>query len=188
MTRTQSTTYSTILKTSGELLSQRGYYGVSMSDIADKVGITKAALYYHFTSKDDLVKVLMEQTVAELKSDLRKVIENSRIPSDLLFGVVETMLAFKINHPEITMFSSQFLSTDEKIPIMEFLTDLRKEFLVFLRELISDLNFVRKGSLALIFSLLTTLIGIILVPFHPEDKNPNQLAKDFIGLIEAADK
>jgi len=45
-------TKQTILKIAGRLFSQRGYYGVSMQDLADEIHITKAALYYHFTSKE----------------------------------------------------------------------------------------------------------------------------------------
>jgi AcrR family transcriptional regulator len=36
------------------LFTDRGYSAVSMQDIADTVGMTKAALYYHFTDKEEL--------------------------------------------------------------------------------------------------------------------------------------
>jgi len=40
-----------ILETSLELFAQRGYEGVSVSDIAGALGLTKGALYRHFASK-----------------------------------------------------------------------------------------------------------------------------------------
>lgn len=36
------------------LFTERGYADVSMQEIADAVGVTKAALYYHFRSKEEL--------------------------------------------------------------------------------------------------------------------------------------
>lgn len=36
------------------LFADRGFSAVSMQDIADTVGMTKAALYYHFTDKEEL--------------------------------------------------------------------------------------------------------------------------------------
>ena len=40
-----------ILKQALKLFSENGYAGTSMSDIAKPLGITKAALYKHFKSK-----------------------------------------------------------------------------------------------------------------------------------------
>mgnify|MGYP002232032704 FL=1 len=40
-----------ILRTALELFAQNGYLGTSMNDIAGQLGITKAALYKHYASK-----------------------------------------------------------------------------------------------------------------------------------------
>jgi TetR/AcrR family transcriptional repressor of nem operon len=43
-----------ILDTAQRLLQTRGYNGMSYADVAAEVGITKAALHYHFPAKTDL--------------------------------------------------------------------------------------------------------------------------------------
>ena len=43
-----------------ELASQQGLGTVSMQQIADKVGITKASLYNHFPSRDEIVSSMYE--------------------------------------------------------------------------------------------------------------------------------
>ena len=40
-----------ILETALELFAHSGYLGTSMSDIANRLGITQGALYEHYTSK-----------------------------------------------------------------------------------------------------------------------------------------
>lgn len=50
-----------ILETALELFAQRGYLGTSMSDIAQRLGITKAALYKHYASKQDILDRIVEQ-------------------------------------------------------------------------------------------------------------------------------
>ncbi|MEJ7839660.1 MAG: helix-turn-helix domain-containing protein, partial [Thermomicrobiales bacterium] len=45
---------SRILEQSLALFSVRGFADVSMSEIANAAGITKAALYYHFSGKEEL--------------------------------------------------------------------------------------------------------------------------------------
>jgi AcrR family transcriptional regulator len=41
------------------LFSEQGYESTSMRQIAEELGFTKAALYYHFKSKEDIVRALM---------------------------------------------------------------------------------------------------------------------------------
>lgn len=50
-----------ILETSLELFAQSGYLGTSMNDIAKKLGITKAALYKHYTSKQEILDRIVER-------------------------------------------------------------------------------------------------------------------------------
>lgn len=45
---------------------RKGYAGVSMSDIAAELHITKAALYYHFASKADLLAEVFSGYIEEL--------------------------------------------------------------------------------------------------------------------------
>lgn len=43
-----------------ELFASQGVQRTSLQDIADRLGITKPALYYHFPSRDDLVRSIVE--------------------------------------------------------------------------------------------------------------------------------
>lgn len=43
------------------LFSERGYEGVSMRDIASKVGIKAASLYNHYKSKEDIFNSIIEE-------------------------------------------------------------------------------------------------------------------------------
>jgi AcrR family transcriptional regulator len=51
-----------------ELFAERGYDKTSLREIAEHLGVTKAALYYHFKSKEDIVTSLFE--------DVRQEVEN----------------------------------------------------------------------------------------------------------------
>ena len=48
-----------ILATAAELFAQRGFSSASLQDVADRLGITKAALYYHFDSKDEILVTVL---------------------------------------------------------------------------------------------------------------------------------
>ncbi len=49
-----------ILDVSAELFVDQGYDGTSLREIAERLGVTKAALYYHFSSKDQILRALLD--------------------------------------------------------------------------------------------------------------------------------
>ncbi len=47
-----------ILDVALELFTEKGFDRTSLREIAERLGVTKAALYYHFASKDDILMAL----------------------------------------------------------------------------------------------------------------------------------
>jgi AcrR family transcriptional regulator len=43
-----------------DLFAEQGYDKTSLREIAERLGVTKAALYYHFKSKEDIVRSLFD--------------------------------------------------------------------------------------------------------------------------------
>jgi AcrR family transcriptional regulator len=43
-----------------ELFTDNGYEATSLREIAEHLGVTKAALYYHFKSKDEIIQSLLD--------------------------------------------------------------------------------------------------------------------------------
>jgi AcrR family transcriptional regulator len=56
-----------ILDTALELFSEQGFDGTTLKQIADRLGVTKAALYYHFRSKEDLLLALVTPAIDGLE-------------------------------------------------------------------------------------------------------------------------
>ncbi|HEX6360034.1 ScbR family autoregulator-binding transcription factor [Actinophytocola sp.] len=50
-----------ILDAAAEVFEARGFAGASLSDILARAGVTKGALYFHFESKEELAKALVEE-------------------------------------------------------------------------------------------------------------------------------
>ncbi|MGN9891167.1 TetR/AcrR family transcriptional regulator [Micromonospora sp. L31] len=49
-----------------ELFTEQGYERTSLREIAERLNVTKAALYYHFKSKDEIVNSLVEDRVRRI--------------------------------------------------------------------------------------------------------------------------
>jgi len=61
-----------------ELFTEQGYEATSLREIAERLGVTKAALYYHFKTKEDIVTSLVEGQVANLNDLLDWVQDQPR--------------------------------------------------------------------------------------------------------------
>jgi AcrR family transcriptional regulator len=51
-----------------ELFAMHGFVNTSLREIAERLGMTKAALYYHYPSKQALLLAIIEPLIAEWKS------------------------------------------------------------------------------------------------------------------------
>jgi len=49
-----------------QLFAEQGYEKTSLREIAEHLGVTKAALYYYFKSKEDIVRSLVEDYMTEM--------------------------------------------------------------------------------------------------------------------------
>ena len=58
LTHEANSTRERILNVALELFGAQGYDGTSLRQIAEQLGVTKAALYYHFESKEDILRAL----------------------------------------------------------------------------------------------------------------------------------
>ena len=64
--RHRSDTRARIQQVALELFAEQGYEKTSLREIAERLDVTKAALYYHFKSKEDIVRSLVEDYFGQL--------------------------------------------------------------------------------------------------------------------------
>jgi AcrR family transcriptional regulator len=63
---TRPDTRARILDAALDVFSEYGFEGSSLQQIADRLDLTKAALYYYFRSKDELLEALVEPAIKGL--------------------------------------------------------------------------------------------------------------------------
>lgn len=59
-----------ILAAAAEVLSERGYHGLNLDEIAERLDLTKASLYHYFPSKEELVSACLESLAASANQRL----------------------------------------------------------------------------------------------------------------------
>ena len=90
---TGSETADRILDAAEELVQTRGLNAMSYADIAERVGIRKASLHYHYPAKADLVRALIERYSARFFDALAVLEAETANPSDRLRGYADVYAA-----------------------------------------------------------------------------------------------
>ena len=69
-----------ILSTAAELFGERGYDGVSLDDVAERLDVTKGSLYYYFPGKDELAVAAIETLGADWTGRLERLAATAEGP------------------------------------------------------------------------------------------------------------
>lgn len=166
----EKSTKERILEEALKLFSQSGYMGTSMNDIAAKLGVTKAALYKHYTSKQEILDSIIEKMNQMDAERIKKY--------DIPEGKMEEVIAeYKDTaFDKIKQFTKvQFLHwTQEEFPCcfrkMLTLEQYRDAEMAKLYQ-----NYLAEGPLSYIETIFEGITN------HGEDAR--QLALDFYGPI-----
>jgi AcrR family transcriptional regulator len=85
-----------ILDAALDLFIEKGFDKTSLREIAEQLGVTKAALYYHFASKEDILMALhlrLHEIGKDALTQLSDQEPTAALWADLLEQVVDQMLA-----------------------------------------------------------------------------------------------
>jgi AcrR family transcriptional regulator len=131
-----------IIATATTLFAQRGYQGVAMREIAEACGITKPALYYHFTGKPDLLNAVFTSYLAEIA----EVVEASATLAGGAAGrgqvrlrsLVENLFALPPQQRAIMRLAMHEVGQLEPEHRAAFAADYRSRFIEPLQAMVAD--------------------------------------------------
>ncbi|WP_456479042.1 TetR/AcrR family transcriptional regulator [Nautilia sp.] len=66
-----------ILKTALKLFATKGYENTSLEEVANRIGITKPAIYYHFKNKKALYNEIFTEKFSKLEFELKDSLEEN---------------------------------------------------------------------------------------------------------------
>ncbi|MFX0578576.1 TetR family transcriptional regulator [Nocardia nepalensis] len=103
-----------ILQIALDLFAERGYHAVSVREIAERVGLTKTAVLYHFPSKSDIVAALVEPLLADSEAVLEAA-SRGRDAQARRWAVVDGLLEVWLAHGQLLrmQMQDQALSADK---------------------------------------------------------------------------
>jgi AcrR family transcriptional regulator len=154
-----------ILRQAMRIFLEKGYHGTSIDDITQAAGVTKGALYWHFKSKEDLLKRIVEDFEKRfLDGMIQKVREARGGVSDKIEKYFRYNAAFAYYNRELcvsfTTLSGELVGAHH--PIEPEIRRIYKKYQNFLTTLILE------GKKEKMFrkEIDVKLAALIMIAFH----------------------
>ncbi|OXR43945.1 HTH-type transcriptional regulator BetI [Nocardia cerradoensis] len=151
-----------IAATSAAAFGSLGYHGVSMEDIASRLGISSAALYRHYPSKYALFREELLRLGALTVESTTVAPEAAELPAQQrLAGVLDAMIAATIaNRPTVTLarWEGRYLDDTDRATLDEQFTTSIRALAGLLGELRPELT--RRDRLVRAVALLSIVSSI----------------------------
>ena len=90
-----------LLSATAELVAERGFAAVGIADIGAAAGVSGAAIYRHFASKQDLLIALLDRVVEGLRDGARDAVGNARSPDEALDALIVAHVDFALRDRSI---------------------------------------------------------------------------------------
>lgn len=101
----QRLTQQAIVAGAAELFAERGFGATSLDDIAEKLGVGKASLYYHVKNKEEILRLIFLMVLAVSEEPLRRIVEADLPAREKLSRAIEHQTGVAADRsPAMTIF------------------------------------------------------------------------------------
>ncbi|WP_037075356.1 TetR/AcrR family transcriptional regulator [Pseudonocardia spinosispora] len=104
-----------IIEASIAVMAEHGYHGTSVRDIAERAGLSPAALYHHFASKQEVLATIMERGIDTLLARTAEALRQAgESPTARLSALVEVQVLFHLEDQSGTLLGTSELRALEE--------------------------------------------------------------------------
>jgi len=180
-----------ILSVANKLFSRFGFHKTSMDEIAKIARKAKGSLYYHFASKEDLFREVVSKEIANLKSHLSLIVEDTE-PS-----ASKKLTNYLVKRMEVLNEAANYHETlkADFFEHFDFIDDLRTEFdnwekenlKTIIQEGVKSKEFADVKDMDALLDVLLMVLKGLETPFFLQNKY-NKYAPYFEDLTQILTK
>lgn len=176
-----------ILDVARYLFSDCNYLGVSMKDISERLGITKAALYYHFSSKRDIYVTVLGEVLADLRAGLCAE-RSDETAEEQLRRMVKNYLEFGMRERSLVNALMLKLSPAET-ELRQFVVSSREQLIDLFRPAVEGVFALKRSVPSVDGRLLATMLvammdGLVLQhSFFKRTLDPDGISGQIVSVL-----
>lgn len=125
-----------ILDVAERLFCSRGYDQTSTNDILAEIGIARGTLYYHFSSKEDILDAMIDRILDEIVRRASRIALDGSIP--VLERMTQTILASNVDTKTGDMILEQMHKPQNALMHAKMQERLLKQLIPLFTKLIED--------------------------------------------------
>ncbi len=165
---TEASTKTRILQEAARIFAEKGYEGASMQDLAQALGLSKAALYHHFRSKEEILYQISLLALSELLARGERALREKDPRRALLLFMEGHARYIEENHPFFVVMLQGLASLS--LPHREETVRLRDRHEANLRRILQkgvDQGVFRPVDVALAGRAVLSLLNWMIRWFKP---------------------
>ncbi len=171
-----------LLDVAARLFRERGYHVTSMRDIAHEVGMLSGSIYYHFSSKEELLLAVYEEGLRHIAEQVDAAVAERNTPWERLEAGCAAHLEALLELSDYTQVMIRVLPP-EGGKVAERLLDLRDQYEARFRELIDALALPEAADRRYLRLLLMGGLNWSHVWYRPGGDTPAVIAHRMIDLL-----
>jgi AcrR family transcriptional regulator len=171
-----------LLDVAARLFRERGYHVTSMRDIAHEVGMLSGSIYYHFSSKEDLLLAVYEEGLRHIAERVDAAVAAHDTAWERLEAGCTAHLEALLELSDYTQVMIRVLPP-EGGKVAERLLELRDRYEARFRELIDALALPEAADRRYLRLLLMGGLNWSHVWYRPGGDPPATIAHQMIGLL-----
>lgn len=86
------------------LFFQKGFLTATTQEIADEAGVNRALIHYYFRSREQLLEVLLDETLTEKKEKVKKILTSSLPFREKIRDFIDTIVDYGLKYPYLDNF------------------------------------------------------------------------------------
>lgn len=123
--RDPEATRQALLQAGAELFSERGFDGVPIGAVADRAGVNKALISYHFRGKRGLYRAILEAGFAVMTARLKAIEAEAPTARDALRAFLDAFLQVTRDRPGFpTLFLREVLAQGIEPTVVPYLAEI----------------------------------------------------------------
>jgi AcrR family transcriptional regulator len=156
-----------ILTTANDLFVNKGYHGMSMREISDALGVSKAALYYYFKDKEELFLAILKIYLDDMSAALDRFIAQPVSCQDKIRLFIEYVLNQPAQQRSTIRLASQEITNLSPASREAFNIIYREHFVGKVQSILQ--SGIEKGEFREIHAEVAVwaLLGIMFPYFYP---------------------
>src|SRR5687767_2481016 len=86
------------------LFFQKGFLNATTQEIADEAGVNRALIHYYFRSREQMLDMLLEETLQEKKDRARKILASDLPFREKIACYIDTVVNYGLMYPYLENF------------------------------------------------------------------------------------